>query len=49
MCVPSLDQEDPLEESIATQSSILIWRIPLTEELAGYNPGHKFSSMTEVT
>ena len=25
----SLDQEDPLEEGIATHSSILVWRIPM--------------------
>ena len=30
--VPSLGQEDPLEKGMATQSSILIWRIPWTEE-----------------
>ena len=28
-----LGQEDPLEEAMATQSSILAWRIPWTEEL----------------
>ena len=28
-----LDQEDPLEEGMATHSSILVWRIPRTEEL----------------
>ena len=28
----SLGQEDPLEEGIATYSSILAWRIPWTEE-----------------
>ena len=28
----SLDQEDPLEEGMATHSSILAWRIPWTEE-----------------
>ena len=28
----SLGQEDPLEEEMATQSSILAWRIPWTEE-----------------
>ena len=28
----SLDQEDPLEEGMAAQSSILAWRIPWTEE-----------------
>ena len=26
--VRSLDQEDPLEEEMATHSSILAWRIP---------------------
>ena len=30
--VPSLGQEDPLEEGMATHSSILAWRIPWTEE-----------------
>ena len=29
--VRSLSQEDPLEEGIETHSSILAWRIPLTE------------------
>ena len=28
----SLDQEDPLEERMATPSSILAWKIPRTEE-----------------
>jgi len=32
MWVYSLGHEDPLEESIATHSSILAWRIPWTEE-----------------
>ena len=27
-----LGQEDPLEEEMATNSSILVWRIPWTEE-----------------
>ena len=31
--VQSLGQEDPLEEAMATYSSILAWRIPWTEEL----------------
>ena len=31
----SLGQEDPLEKGMATHSSILVWRIPWTEELAG--------------
>ena len=30
--VRSLVQEDPLEEGVATHSSILAWRIPWTEE-----------------
>ena len=33
--VQSLGQEDPLEEGMATHSSILAWRIPWTEELDG--------------
>ena len=34
-CVWSLGQEDPLEEGMATHSSILVWRIPWTEEPGG--------------
>ena len=30
-----LGQEDPLEEEMATQSSILAWEIPSTEETGG--------------
>ena len=33
--IPSLDQEDPLEEVMATHSSIFAWRIPCTEEPGG--------------
>ena len=33
--VQSLGQEDPLEEEMATHSSILAWRIPWTEEPSG--------------
>ena len=33
--VQSLGQEDPLEEEMATHSSILAWRIPWTEEPGG--------------
>jgi len=48
--VRSLGQEDPLEKGMATHSSILAWRIPWTEDLAGYSPwGHKESDTTEVT
>ena len=35
MRAPSLGGADPLEEGIATHSSILIWRIPWTEEPGG--------------
>ena len=35
MGVQSLGQEDPLEKEMATQSSILAWRIPWTEEPGG--------------
>ena len=30
--VQSLGQEDPLEKGLATHSSMLVWRIPWTEE-----------------
>ena len=30
--VQSLDQKDPLEKEMATNSSILAWEIPWTEE-----------------
>ena len=30
--VRSLDQEDPLEEGMATHYTILAWRIPWTED-----------------
>ena len=33
--VQSLDQQDPLEEEMATNSSILAWDIPWTEEFGG--------------
>ena len=33
--VQTLGQEDPLEEGMATHSSILAWRIPWTEEPGG--------------
>ena len=33
--VRSLGQEDPLEEEMATHSSILAWRIPWAEEPGG--------------
>ena len=40
--VQFLGQEDPLEKEMATHSSILVWRIPWTEEPGGYSLwGHK--------
>ena len=33
--VQSLGQEDPLEEGMATHSSVPAWRIPRTEESGG--------------
>ena len=33
--VQSLDQEDPLEEGMATHSTILAWKVPWTEEPGG--------------
>ena len=46
--VQSLGREDPLEEDMATHSSILAWEIPWTEEAGRYSPwGHKDSDTTE--
>ena len=43
--------EEPLEEKMATHSSILAWAIPWAEEPGGlYSPwGHTASDMTEHT
>ena len=39
---------DPLEKGMALHSNILAWRIPWTEELAGYSPwDHKELDTTE--
>ena len=38
MWVRSLDQEDPLEEEIATHSSILAWEISMERRAWGYSP-----------
>ena len=46
--VQSVGQEDPLEEGMATRSSILAWRIPRTEEPGGLQSvGSKESDTTE--
>ena len=48
--VQSLGWEGPLEEKMATNSSILAWEIPRTEEPSGYHSrGHQESDTTEVT
>ena len=48
--VQSLGGEDPLEEEMATHSSILAWRIHGQRSLAGYSSwGHKESDTTEGT
>ena len=45
-----LGREDPLEEGIATYSSILAWRIQWTEELGRLQScGRKELDMTDVT
>ena len=46
--VQSLGWEDPLEKDMATHSSILAWKIPWTEELAGLQSmGSQESDRTE--
>ena len=45
--IQSLDQEDPLEEKMATHSSILAGEFHGQRSLVGYNPwGHKESDKT---
>ena len=41
-----LGREDPLEEEMATHSSILAWRIPWTEEPGRLSMGLQESDMT---
>ena len=48
MQAQSLGQEDPLEKGLATHSSILVWRIPRTEEPGGrQSMGSQRVGMTE--
>ena len=45
--VQSLNQEDPLEEEVATHSSVPAWKSHEQRSLVGYSPyGHKESDMT---
>ena len=52
--VQSLGWEDPLEKDMATHSSILVWRIPWTEEPGGLQSmglqtvGHNCMSNTPI-
>ena len=46
--VQSLGREGPLEEEMATHSSILAWETPEQRSLEGYSPwGHRESDITE--
>ena len=48
MCVQTLGQKDPLEEGMATHSSILAGESPWTEEAMGCSPwSRKESGRTE--
>ena len=48
--VQSLGGEDPLKKEMATHPSILAWKIPWAESVAGYSPwGCKASDTTKVT
>ena len=53
-CIQYLDQEDPLEEDMATHSSILAWRIPWTGEPGRLQPmesqrvGHDWSNLAHT-
>ena len=54
MRVQSLDREDPLEEEVATHSSINAWEIPWTGEPGGLQPmgsqriGHELMTKQQV-
>ena len=47
--VRTLDWEDPLEEGMATHSSILAWRVPMNRGAwrGTVHGGHKESDITE--
>ena len=48
MRIQSLSLENPLEEDMATHSSVLAWEIPWTRSLEGYSSwGLKESDRTE--
>ena len=47
--LPSLVWEDPLEEEMATHSSVLAWRIPWTEQPSGLLPRGGAKSHTPLS
>ena len=47
--VQSLGQEDPLEKGMATHSSILDWRTPLTVEPGGLTVHGVAKSQTQLS
>ena len=47
--VQSLGLEDPLEKEMATQSSILAWEIPWTEEPGGLQSVGLQKSQTQLS
>ena len=49
MWVRPLGREDPLEEGRATDSSILAWRIPWTEEPGGLSSMWLQKSQTQLS
>ena len=52
--VPSLGWEDPLEEGMDTHSSVLVWRIPWSEEPGRLQPmgsqrvGHHLATFSSL-
>ena len=46
--VLTLAQENPLEDDMATHSSILAWRVPWTEEPGGLQPTWLLKSQIQL-
>ena len=49
MWVQSLGGEDPLEQEMATYSSIFAWKIPWTEEPGGLHTVHGVAKESDTT
>ena len=47
--VPSLGRDDPLEEGMATHSSILAWRVPWTEKPGRFLSKGSQKSQTQLS